>query len=311
MIRNLAQLEAYFWIARLGSFHAAAARLNLTQPTISSRIKELERSLGVALFERGSRPVQVTSQGAAILDQVQRIFALVEEVENKILVGTDVNGHLNLGVPDSFAFVCLPSLHKIIRCSHPNLILNVTIDTSRALTERVLSGELDAAVVAHPNLNGDLKSQFLGVQEISWVTGGATDLKESVLLPNDLQHYPIYSHPPPSDLYKLTMDWFAESNIVPTGVNTCTSVAIIVHLVSNGIGSAILPINIVRSQVALGSVRLIVTNPMLDRQPVYAIRLQSRRSRAVEVVLRLISKVIISSRFLGDATDIRNAVSFD
>ena len=51
---RLDQLEAVFWIARLGSFRAAAERLNLTQPTVSMRIRELEEQVGGPLFDRNS-----------------------------------------------------------------------------------------------------------------------------------------------------------------------------------------------------------------------------------------------------------------
>ena len=53
---TLAQIETFYWIARLGSFHAAARRLSLTQPSISGRIRELELDLGCALFDRTGRP---------------------------------------------------------------------------------------------------------------------------------------------------------------------------------------------------------------------------------------------------------------
>ena len=52
MQATLAQIEAFYWIARLGGFRAAAARFNLTQPTISLRIRGLEQALGLKLFER-------------------------------------------------------------------------------------------------------------------------------------------------------------------------------------------------------------------------------------------------------------------
>ena len=57
MTPTLSQLETFLWIARLGSFHAAAERLGLSQPSISLRIRELERSLGTPLFHRRGRGV--------------------------------------------------------------------------------------------------------------------------------------------------------------------------------------------------------------------------------------------------------------
>ncbi len=64
---TLAQLEAFFWVARLGSVHMAARQLNLAQPTVSLRLRDLEARLGTALFERAGRglPERVNDFGTA------------------------------------------------------------------------------------------------------------------------------------------------------------------------------------------------------------------------------------------------------
>jgi DNA-binding transcriptional LysR family regulator len=58
---NVHQLETFYWIVKLGGFTAAADRLRPTQSTVSMRIRELERSLGVRLFDRGKRTARVTA----------------------------------------------------------------------------------------------------------------------------------------------------------------------------------------------------------------------------------------------------------
>ena len=60
---SLTNLETLCWIARLGSFTAAAERLNATQPAISGRVRELEESLKVKLFQRRGRRMELTIQG--------------------------------------------------------------------------------------------------------------------------------------------------------------------------------------------------------------------------------------------------------
>ena len=63
---TLGQAEAFYWVAKLGSFRAAATQLNLTQPTVSLRVRELERNLGAELLDRSLyRPV-MTPAGVAI-----------------------------------------------------------------------------------------------------------------------------------------------------------------------------------------------------------------------------------------------------
>jgi len=66
MIGNLRRLEAYYWVARLGGVGAAAAHLGLTQPSVSVRVKELERELGTQLFHRVGRNVRLSESGVVI-----------------------------------------------------------------------------------------------------------------------------------------------------------------------------------------------------------------------------------------------------
>ncbi len=71
---SLAQLEAFLWICRLGTFHAAAERLNLTQPTVSLRIRELESALGARLFERRGNGMRLSAEGTILLRYAERAW---------------------------------------------------------------------------------------------------------------------------------------------------------------------------------------------------------------------------------------------
>jgi DNA-binding transcriptional LysR family regulator len=63
MHHTFAQLEAFYWVARTGGFRAAAARLHLTQPTVSQRVRDLEAALGCTLFDRGGYRGDAHAQG--------------------------------------------------------------------------------------------------------------------------------------------------------------------------------------------------------------------------------------------------------
>jgi len=71
---SLKQLEAFIWVADLGSFNKAADRLNTTQPNISSRISTLETALNVTLMERDAGSVRVTSKGQELLKHAREVL---------------------------------------------------------------------------------------------------------------------------------------------------------------------------------------------------------------------------------------------
>lgn len=77
---SLTNLETLCWIARLGSFTAAAQRLNTTQPAISGRIRELEQSLGVQLFRRQGRKMELTILGRELVERSQPLIDRLEDV---------------------------------------------------------------------------------------------------------------------------------------------------------------------------------------------------------------------------------------
>jgi DNA-binding transcriptional LysR family regulator len=74
---TFAQLETFYWTVQLGSAQRAADHLNLAQPTVSLRLKELRSALGSELFEKSSRGLIVTAEGKAILPHISTILSEV------------------------------------------------------------------------------------------------------------------------------------------------------------------------------------------------------------------------------------------
>src|SRR5687768_13461963 len=95
---NLAQLRAFHAVAAAGGFTRAAARLGVTQPTLSGQVKALEEAYGVELIERRGRQLALTEIGTALLDLTRRIFGLADEAEQLLGAARGLErGHLRLG----------------------------------------------------------------------------------------------------------------------------------------------------------------------------------------------------------------------
>jgi len=75
---RLDQLEALLWISKLGSFRSAARKLRLSQPAVSSRIRELESELGVSLLDRSRHRPRVTAEGVDVLRHAEQMIGLAE-----------------------------------------------------------------------------------------------------------------------------------------------------------------------------------------------------------------------------------------
>ena len=89
---NLHQLRTFLAVAHTGSFTAAAQEVHLTQPTVSTGVADLERSMGVRLFNRSGRKTSLTLEGRQLLSYAERIQDLVTEARDRV-----GQGHLEGG----------------------------------------------------------------------------------------------------------------------------------------------------------------------------------------------------------------------
>ncbi|RZI98278.1 MAG: LysR family transcriptional regulator, partial [Haliea sp.] len=152
MRASIAQLEAFYWIARLGSFHAAARHLHVTQPTISARISELEQTLGTRLFNRTRQRAELTARGRGIVESVERLLKLSDDIALHTQSGRTLRGLLRLGAVESVALLTLPRLLPRFVARYPELKVELTLDVGSELNRKLNAGELDIAVLTDPRV---------------------------------------------------------------------------------------------------------------------------------------------------------------
>ena len=154
---------------RLGTFHAAAKRLGVTQPSITARIKELELDAGSPLFERVGRNVALTERGSTLFDQTKRILTLISDLDGRMSNAGPLRGLLRFGAPDSFALLCLADFLKAVNAKHPELNVASTVDNSNALAVKLSEGSPDVAVINQSAVPKHFRTQLIGFQRLIWV----------------------------------------------------------------------------------------------------------------------------------------------
>lgn len=128
-------------------FHRAAQRLHMTQPSLSRQIKALEHELGVDLFVRTSRGVQLTPAGAEFaLQATHAVRAVQTAVRRAQEVGHGVTGHVALGFVASAAVDILPRALAKHRERHPNVVVTLAELTTEQQIRGLESGELDVGL---------------------------------------------------------------------------------------------------------------------------------------------------------------------
>ncbi len=147
-------LESFVAVADEASFSRAAEKLYVTQPAISKRIAGLEEDLGVALFDRLGRNLQVTEAGASLLVSARRILADIQASRDAILsLGDNVAGRLRLATSHHIGIHRLPPILKAFTQQHPAVELDLLFLDSELAIDKVANGDIELAIVTLPETN--------------------------------------------------------------------------------------------------------------------------------------------------------------
>ena len=155
---SLRQIRAYLAVARTLSFTRAAAETNLSQPALTVQIRSLEEQLGIRLFDRNSRSVELTRLGRELVPVFQR---LLREFDDTVTGVRDIarhgGGSVRLGALPSFAAGLLPDIIVRFRDRFPRVALTIKDAIASRVMEFVLSEEVDLGVVGGEPIHADLE----------------------------------------------------------------------------------------------------------------------------------------------------------
>jgi LysR family nitrogen assimilation transcriptional regulator len=175
---TLRQIQAIIAVCEEGSFTRAAEREHATQSGISQHVTALEKALGVKLFDRTAVGVTPTAAGLRYYRRCVDAIGLIEQAgEDMRAVAGDVSGPLRIGLMPTFTRAALaPTLQHFVP-AHPDVRLHIVEAYSGFLTDQVLAGELDFAIV--PAFEGriGLKSRLILRDREVLISGRASELK--------------------------------------------------------------------------------------------------------------------------------------
>lgn len=159
---TLRQLRAFIALSRTGNFTLAAESLFITQSALSGLIKELEQSLGVRLFDRSTRRIQLSDVANEIHPLIEKILTdldgALEEVTNLKALK---KGVVRVAAPQLMACTLLPELIAAYRGEFPDVIIHLIDCAVESVTSRVFSGEVDFGVGPERDPNSDIDATML------------------------------------------------------------------------------------------------------------------------------------------------------
>lgn len=257
-------LETFKWVASLRSFRGAAEKLNTTQPAVSMRIKQLEDFLGVRLLERDRRAVAPTSKGEEFLVHAERLIRLRGEMIEAVGDGSTMRGIVRLGVSESIVHTWLPTLLEHVNAAYPNLELEIEVDISPHLRDRLVAKDLDLAFllgpVGHPNLHSLPLCSF----PVGFVAGDKIRFPRQSIALEQIVKWPIITFSRNTQPHMALRELLARKGLRAT-IHASASLATVVRMTLDGIGIAVIPPAIVENVAAREKLRRLNTTIKLPR----------------------------------------------
>ena len=287
---NFDQLQTFLAVIRSGGVRRAAAALNLTQPAVTARIKNLEETLGCALFDRGAGGMTLTKRGELLLAHAEKFEHLAEMVERDVVDPEGIEGRLRLGVSETIAQCWLPDLVTRLHAQFPRLEIEFNVDISLHLRASLMAREIDLAILLGPISDYSVDNIELPGFDLAWYASAASDPE---LTP--LQHLrrPVLTYARNTRPFRELQTLLYEKVGPDVALFPSTSLSACFRLVAADLGVAVLPRALGQEHVAAGQLRAFDPGWVPGPLRFTASSLGAPRSQMVETAARTARQVAL------------------
>ena len=233
---DLSDLRIFSAVVREGGVTRAAERLHRVQSNVTTRIRQLEEDLSVALFIREGKRLHLAPAGQVLLGYADRLLALADEARGAVQ-DTGPRGTFRLGAMESTAAVRLPGLLSEYHRRHPGVVLELRTGNPQVLGSAILAGDLDAALVAEPIADAPFDKTFAFDEELVIVAAANhPPVGKMGSLPRTII---VFEHGCPHR--KRLEEWYASHREMPERTIELASYHAMLGCVVAGMGIALIP----------------------------------------------------------------------
>ncbi|MFM6854638.1 MAG: LysR family transcriptional regulator [Sphingopyxis sp.] len=263
-------LRTFYAVCRAGSISQAARDLNISQPSVSVAIAQLEDRLGVTLFERGRTGIVLTPQGHAVRRRAEALDTLLRDVEEETILSRDaIAGPLRIGGTPGALVSLLPQAVKWLESRHGRFALNVLERPDSDLIGMLRKGEIELALVTTgiEQPPEDIEEIPLSRDPFAMIVGRANDgLPERMSL-RDAQRM-RWILPEAQGAFRRQIDalFMAAEVPAPRDVIRCDSLLATKAMVRDSERVTILPAQVAMAELSIGVLRAIaITQARFER----------------------------------------------
>lgn len=237
------RLLRYFWaVAQEGNISRASRILNITQPTLSRQIKELEERIGAPLFHREKNRLSLTKDGYFLKERAEEILALDEKLEQAFSAqrNEQLSGTISIGCVEADNSDTVAMLLEELISDYPQIQFNLVTGTSDDISDRLEKGILDLAILLEPVILNEVETLILPREE-RWgflVSKEMFIAEKEFLKPEDIKGLPILCSNR-SEVQNLLSDWSGEPLDQLNIVGNFNLIFNVLPLVNHKVGAAL------------------------------------------------------------------------
>jgi DNA-binding transcriptional LysR family regulator len=236
------QIETFLAVISSGGFHRAASALRVSQPAVSARIRSLEDSLGVTLFERVHTNLLLSPAGKALrphAEQLLRTVALARQAVHELQPGS--SGTLRVSAALSICTYFLPDVMKEYRAGNSEVMVSLRSGNSAGVLKMVLDGEADIGVARSLN-HPEVETMTLRDDPLILVghPGHPATRKRSLSL-EEVESIPLVFYDRGSSDWTLSQGLFRRSGLLPNVALEVETIEAAKRMVDRKLGLAFLP----------------------------------------------------------------------
>lgn len=251
---DIRQLKYFLEIAREGQITRAAKKLNMEQPPLSRQLRLMEEELGVTLFDRNGKRLQLTRAGELLQERADKLLQELDETMQAVKeVDEGIAGELSIGSVVS----CIPLLPphiKTFREQYPMVTFKIAEGDHFLLGEQLEKRKIELIVARLPfEAAGDNRYEELQLPSDPYVAVIPSEWKsaagQSSITTGELASFPFLTlkTDKTTGMHERVMKEFREHGHVPQVICECSSVAIIMAMVAQGIGVTVFPKSVMES----------------------------------------------------------------
>jgi DNA-binding transcriptional LysR family regulator len=262
---DLLQLRYFRTVARLEHMTQAAQELYISQSSLSKTIIHLEHELGVSLFDRQGRKIQLNQYGKAFLRRIEQVFATLDDGQRELAdLAEGKQGQVALA---SMSVYLLPGLLQSWRSRHPDVNIRLFGNPRQEMLAQLERGEIDLCFSAPPIERPGIEQASLMMEEILLAVppGHWLAERETVRL-SEVAQEPFLALKQGYSLRKLTDTFCQQAGFTPHVVFEGDEPMALLHLVKAGLGIACIPALVWKSVPEIAVARVHIEEPRCQRE---------------------------------------------